>query len=158
RVSRRLDVVRTEMGRTTEETHAAEQRRDDASAAIVSHEDQHRDAEVRLDGVLASWQRGREAADQALARVTEARTEKAALGERTSALDGDVARLEDVLADLMARLESRRADIERTLARVSELRAGIAENETKVDAGVRALDELRGTLRDLDDRVVSLRA
>jgi chromosome segregation protein len=158
RVTRRLEVVLTERRRAEEEARAAGDRRDEAAAAIVLHESQQRDAEGRLDGVMASLQAARETAEARMRLVTEARTVQATLLERVAALDQEIARLEEAARELDERIAGRAADIERTEIRRQELRASIEATGRQVDDAVRALDDLRSRLRDLDERVVGLRA
>jgi chromosome segregation protein len=157
RLTRRIEVVTTERGRADEEDRAATQRRDDAIAAIDLHELQQRDAEGRLGGVMARLQSSREDAETTLRRLTEIRTEQGALIERTSALETDVARLEDGARDLEARIGAREADIARTEVRREELRASIRDTEARFDEGVRLLDSLKTKMRGLDEQVIGLR-
>jgi chromosome segregation protein len=157
RVTRRLDVVATEQGRAAEEARAAERRRDDAAAAIVAHESQHRDAELRLNDVTARLQTARDVAESSLRLVTSARTEQAALVERTSALDAEVIRLETSARELDDRIVGRRAEKDRTDARRVELQASIRDTERLLDADIRAIEALRSELRGLDERLAGLR-
>jgi chromosome segregation protein len=157
RVTRRLDVVTTEQGRTLDEARSAEGRRDQAGAAITAHESQHRDAEGRLQGVLARLQTARDQSEAALRLVTGARTEQAALVERTAALDADVVRLTDAARELDERLEGRRQDIARTETRRGELRESIRETARLLDETVRAFEARKNDLRTLDERLAELR-
>jgi chromosome segregation protein len=157
RLSRRLEVVATERTRADEEERTAEQRRLESAAAIALQESQQRDAEGRLGGVQERLQSSREHAEGKMRLVTEARTEQAALVERASGLETEVARLEDAARDLEDRITGRRADIERTEVRREELRVSIKETERALDEDVRALDELKVTMRGLDERVIALR-
>ncbi|HEX5215440.1 MAG TPA: chromosome segregation protein SMC [Vicinamibacterales bacterium] len=157
RLARRLDVVTTDKLRADEEGQATEQRRDEAAAAIITHETGHRDAESRLSGVLARLQSAREAAEARLRLVTESRTEQATLTERAGALETDLARLIEAARDLDARLASRNADIQRTEVRREELRTAVADTERQLDDDIAALERLRGEMRTLDEQVITLR-
>ena len=157
RLTRRIDVVSTERRRAEEEAAAADGRREDAVTAIARHEDQQREAEGRLGGVLERLQAAREAAEGRMRLVTQARTEEAGLTERAAGIDTEIARLEEAARELDARVEARRADIARTETRRAELRAAIAENERRLDEDVLALDEFRGRLRGHDEQLVALR-
>jgi chromosome segregation protein len=157
RLTRRLELVETEHARAEEEARGAEQRREDAGAAIVLHETQQRTAESQLDGVLASLQTSREEAESRLRQVTEARTTQAALIERGTALDTEVLRLEEAAGDLDLRIAARRADIDRTHARREELRISIRETERLLDEDIAALERLQQEMRGLDERVAALR-
>ena len=157
RVQRRLDVVTTERHRADEEERATALRRDEAVAAIDLHESQQRDAEARLGTVMSLLQSARVDAEARLETLTIARTEQAALVERASALESEVARLEIAAADLEGRIAGRRADVARTDVRRDELRQSIVETEQRLDAAVASLDQLKTQLRDLDERVIELR-
>jgi chromosome segregation protein len=158
RVTRRLDVVATEQGRTLEEVRAAEERRDQAAAAIAAHESQYRDAEERLQGVLGRLQTAREFSESTLRLATTARAEQAALVERTAALETDVIRLVEAARELDERLSVRRAEIARTETRREELRASIRETERLLDVDVRLLEARKTELRTLDERLAELRS
>ena len=157
RVTRRLDLVRGELGRAVEEERAAEARREESVNAIALHESHQRDAEGRLGGVASRLQAVREEAEARLRLVSDARTEQATLTERLAALDADVARLQEAAADLDARIRQRQADIERTELRRLELRQSIDVTERLLDEDVRAIESQREKMRGLDDHVVQLR-
>ncbi len=89
--------------------------------------------------------------------VTEVRTEEATLIERASGFDAELARLEFAAKELDERIAGRHRDIERTNVRVAELSVSIEENTRLFDEDVRALDGLRVTLREGDERVAGLR-
>lgn len=158
RVSRRLEVVLTEQHRAEEEERAAAGRRDDAATAITEHETSYRDAEARLGDVLSRLQAARDHAESKLRLVTEARTEQATMIERVAALGADVTRLEAAARELAERIVGRKAEIDRTHARRSELHAGIGGTERLLDADVHTLEGLRVDLRELDETLVGLRA
>ena len=157
RLERRLEVVATERSRAEDEERTAEQRREESAAAIALQESQQRDAEGRLGGVQSRLQSARDYAEGKMRLVTEARTEQAALTERSAALDTEVARLEDGARELEERITGRRADIARTEVRREELRTSIRETEQALDADIRALDDLKVAMRGLDERVIALR-
>ena len=113
RLGRRLEVVATERRRAEDEERMAEQRREESAAAIALQESQQRDAEGRLDGVQSRLQSARDYAEGEMRLVTEARTDQATLVERSGALDGELARLEDAARELEERITGRRSDIAR---------------------------------------------
>jgi len=158
RAARRLEVVGTERRRADEEASATEQRREEAVAAIVLHDTQQREAEAQLGGVLSRLQAARDHGEGCMRLVSAARTEQATLTERLTALDADVARLEEAFRELEGRIVGRRQDIERTETRREELRASVRDTEGRLDESVRALEELRVRLRELDERVTTLRS
>jgi chromosome segregation protein len=157
RVSRRLDVVSTERGRADDEEATTARRRDEAAEAIDAHELEQGLIEGRLGDVLARLQAARDFGEARLGRVTDARAEQAVLTERASALDNEVARLEEAARDLEARIAGRLSEIQRTETRREELRASIASHEQALDEDARLLDRLKGGMRALDEEVVLLR-
>jgi chromosome segregation protein len=157
RVGRRREVVATEHARAQEEETTTTARRDDATAAIVTQEAQQREAEGRLDDVLARLQAARESAEQRSRQVTESRTTQATLTERAVALEAEVGRLEEAARDLEARLAARQADVQRMHGRMDELHAAIREGGRLLDEDIRALETQKVEMRDLDEAVIALR-
>ena len=157
RISRRLEVVTTERGRTEEEQRAAEGRRDDAAAAIEAHEAGQRQAEGNLDSVLARLQAARDAADACLRLVNDSRADMAARVERMAALQADVARLEEAARELESRIAGRRSDADRIDQRRAELSEAMSTGSRRLDQDVITLDALQLELRGLEDRVTTLR-
>ncbi|MBM3750092.1 MAG: chromosome segregation protein SMC [Acidimicrobiia bacterium] len=158
RVARRIELVSTERRRSEEEEAAAERRRDEALLAIVAHESGQLEAEQSLGAVLARLQSARGDAETQMRRVSDARAEQMAVAERVSSLQAEGRRLEESLADVEARLSARRAEMTRAEARREELGQSIVDTERKLDDDVRALNELRESLRGLDETVNEVRA
>jgi len=157
RVARRIEVVSTERRRSEEEELAAERRRDEALLAIVAHESGQAEAEQSLGAVLSRLQSTRSEAETQMRRVSDARAEQMAVSERVTSLQTEGRRLEESLADVEARLTSRRAEMARAESRREELRQSIVETERRLDEDVRALDGLRESLRGLDETVSGVR-
>ena len=157
RLDQRQAVVTTERRQATEAEVEAGRRRDEAARTIDSHETEQRDAERKLAAVLASLQAAREAAETAMRAASEARADQAALTERTSVLDAEATRLEDVARDLDARIAARQEDVAGTVTRRRALTVDIHEAERLLDADVHELGRLRAEVRRLGDRVLELR-
>ncbi len=157
RVARRIELVSTERRRSEEEELAAERRRDEALLAITSHETGQVEAEQSLGAVLARLHSARGEAESQMRRVSDARAEQMAISERVTSLETEGRRLEESLADVEARLTSRRDEITRADARREALTQSVIETQEKLDNDVHALNELRESLRGLDDSVNSLR-
>ncbi len=157
RVGRRFDVVTTEHQRAVEEHANTERRREEAIAAIASHQDQMRLAEDGLSEVLGRLQAAREASEAAMRQVSTMRTEQATLVERASGLEAEVGRLEAAATELDERIHGRRADVERLHGRSTELRASIAANQAALDDDVRVLADLRAAVVEIDSQVGELR-
>ncbi len=157
RVRRRLDVVGTDRARADEEHATTERRRDEAIAAIGTHEDRMREAQQSLSAILGRLQAARDGAEGSMRLVTEVRTEQATLTERVAAADADVARLQAAWTELEERIEGRRAEVTRIQGRCGDLRASIAEAERALDEDVRQLEALTVSLRAVDERVAASR-
>ena len=158
RVTRRLEVVTTERRRAADEEQTAEKRREDSAAAIVLHETHQRGAEDRMSGVFASLAAARDEAEGRTRHVTTARSEQAALVERTSGLETEAIRLDEAARELEARIAGRRQDITRHESRREDLRRSIHETERLLDTDVSVLGDLKQQVRTLDERVSSERA
>ncbi len=158
RVGRRLDVITTERARAESEHEAAEARRHEATTAIDEHEVRQRTAEESLGSVLGRLHAARDEAEGRLRLVTAGRTGQATYIERTAAFDADVIRLEEAGRELDGRIESRHAEIRRTESRRDELAASIVETERLLDADVVVLESLKVDMRQIDERLVVLRA
>jgi chromosome segregation protein len=158
RVMRRFELVTTERRRAEEEERTAEKRREDASAVITTHETAQHAAGGKLGEVLTRLQEARGETERQTRLVTEARTEQAALVERVSAVDAEVAHLEEAARDLEGRVVTRRGDIDRTAARRQELHASIRDTEHRLDDDVRVTEGLKQEIRALDERVAECRA
>jgi chromosome segregation protein len=157
RVSRRFDVVTTERQRAVEEHASTDRRREEAIAAIATHQEQMRVAEDGLSEVLGRLQAAREAAESAMRRVTGLRTEQATLIERASGLDAEVGRLEAAATELDERIAGRRSDVGRLHGRCADLRTAIAASESALDQDVRVLADLRAAVVEIDGQVSDLR-
>ncbi|ODS56283.1 MAG: chromosome segregation protein SMC [Acidobacteria bacterium SCN 69-37] len=157
RVSRRFDVVTAEHQRAVSEHANTEQRREEAIAAIVTHEEQMRVAEDGLSEVLGRLQAARGEAEAAMRQVTALRTEQATLIERASGLEAEVGRLVAAAAELDERIEGRRADVGRLQARCADLRASVAAGQAALDEDVQTLADLRATVVQVDEQVTELR-
>ncbi len=157
RLEQRQTVVTTERRQASEAEADAGQRRDEASQTIDLHETEQRGAEEKISSVVASLQAAREAAEAAMRAASEARADETALIERTSVLNAEATRLEDVARDLDDRIAARRHDVAATVTRRQALTADIHEAERLLDGDVLELDRLRADVRRVDDRVVERR-
>src|SRR3954467_8285631 len=78
-------------------------------------------------------------------------------GSRAAALASEVLRLEEAARELELRIESRQGEREQTRTTRDQLLAAIEDGEKALDEQIRALDELRVTLRSADDAAGELR-
>jgi chromosome segregation protein len=115
------------------------------------------DAEQSLGAVMARLQSVRVDAEGHMRRVSDARADQSTVAERLQSLEAEGRRLEDAAVELESRLTARRAEIERTEARRSQLRESIVDTERLLDEDVRVLDGLRSRMRGFDEEVTGLR-
>ena len=158
RLSRRSDLLRTELARAQEQRRALEAREREAATEI-----ERRQAErVTADGLLVAGQRGlqgaREAAESVAGRVADARALHATLVERAAALVTEVARLEEALAELGARESARREEAGQNEARQAELRLAIEEGNRRLDEDGAELERLREAVRRADETLAERHA
>src|SRR5262249_53977276 len=116
-----------------------------------------RGAEGKLGEVMTRLQASRDAAEASMRLVTEARTEQAALGERSSGYETDVRRLEEAALELEGRILALQEDLARIADRRRGLETAVVDNERQLDEDVRSLEGLKQRVRDADDTVVAQR-
>jgi chromosome segregation protein len=158
RVSRKQEQLATERRSAEEEMRAQEARQDEARASISRIEVEQRGADEQLNVAQRKLFEAREAMQVQGQKTAEAKAMHAALVERASGLAVDIQRLEDSSRELSERLESRRANLERTHTRRTELGESIVASERKLDADLRGFDDLREQVRVADEESQALRA
>jgi chromosome segregation protein len=157
RIAQRRALVETETARVREEITALDSRQTEARESIARLDDDKRAAEAVLVDVQRTLQSARETSDSLAERAAEARANHAALVERSSAAAADVRRLVDAARDLERRLETCETDLALMRDQRDRLLAAATEGKQQMDAGVRALEEQRGWLREADDKALALR-
>jgi chromosome segregation protein len=158
RLSQKSEQLTRERRQADEERDAIDRRQGEARESIARLEGDQRAADDRLTAAQRGLFEAREAAEDLGRRAAEARADHAALVERAAALASDVARLEEVGAELEARaaaLAAERADARR---RIDELHHAITAGKAQLDADVIALDQLKQDVRAADETVVAKRA
>ena len=158
RLARKRDQIAVERRSAEEELRAQEARREEAQESIVRIEIDQRAADEQLNGAQRRLFEAREAMQAQAQRTAEAKAEHAALVERASALEADVARLEEAGRDLESRIDRRRADLARTESRQGELREGVKLSEVRLDTDIREFTGLKERVREADERARGLRA
>jgi chromosome segregation protein len=158
RTERKRQQTATERRSAEEEQRNQDARQEEARQSIARLETDQRAADDALNSAQRRLFEGREAMQAQASRTAEAKAAHAALVERTSALGAEVARLEDAASELSARLAARREDQQKTAARSAQLQESVTDAETRLDAGVRAFEELRERVRELEARSQALRA
>ena len=158
RLSRKAEVVALERRRAEEEGAALESRRTEAEASIARLADEQRLVEENLGEAQRRLAAAREAVSALASRAAEARASHAALVERAVAVGAEVLRLEEAGRELEIRIAARIGELDQTRQRREALIAAIASSEQALDDDIRALESMRGTLRDADDAAAVLRA
>jgi chromosome segregation protein len=158
RLARKAEVIALEKRAAEEERVSLDARRAEAETSIERFEASHRQADEELGGAQRRLGDVRDSVAQLGGRAADAGAAHAALVERASALEGEVARLEEGARDLEERLAQRRAELEQARGRREALIAAIAENTRALDEEILVLDALRETQREADDAVSALRS
>ncbi len=158
RIARKREQIDGERGAADEEQRAQSARHDEARASITRIESDQRAADDQLNRAQRRLFDARETIQTQANRTAEAKAAHAALVERASALVTEVLRLEEAASELDSRLATRREDRRRTEARRAELVEAVSASESRLDAGVRAFDELRDRVRQSDERSQALHA
>ena len=157
RLQGKQTVVGNEQRRAEEEQTNLDARQCEARQAIAKLETEQRTADERF---MASQQHLIEARDSVALhsqRVTEAKTDHAALAERAAALSVDVKRIEDATMDLKQRMASRADENRRAIERREQLVAKIAGSEEQLDRDIVHFDALREDMRMYNDRIAGAR-
>jgi chromosome segregation protein len=158
RISRKQDQISTERRSAEEELRVQEARQEEARESIARIAGEQRTADDQLNTAQRRLFEAREAMQAQARRTSEAKASHAALVERAGALALEVQRLEEATRELEARVSTRQDDLQRTQARRSSLLETIATSEAKLDAGIRAFDDLRERVRLADEASQALRA
>ncbi len=157
RVARKQDQIANERRTCEEELRVQDARQDEAQASIARIEHDQRAADTQLNEAQRRLFEARERMQAQSVRTAEAKAIHAGLVERASGLAADVGRLEEAGRELETRVARRSDDLQRTHARIEELRAAVVTAEAALDAGLRTFDELREQVRTADERSVTIR-
>lgn len=157
RLTRKADVLATERARAQEERRVLEGREAEARASVARQQELRVAADERLVQAQRELTEAREAAEVLSRRAADARAAHAALVERAGALLADVARQQDVIAELEARFAARQEEARQNQQRQSDLRASIEAGRRQLDLDVQNLERLRVEVREADDHLSTLR-
>jgi chromosome segregation protein len=158
RIARKREQIALERRSAEEEQRTQDARQEEARQSITRIESDQRAADDQLNRAQRRLFDAREAMQAQANRTAEAKAAHAALVERTSALGSEVERLQDAAAELETRLITRREDLGRTVARRTDLERAVTEAESRLDAGIRAFDELKVKVREAEEHSQTLRA
>lgn len=157
RITQRRTLVASETARVQQEITALDERQTEARESITRLDDDKRAAEMVLGNAQRALHAVRETSDVLAQRAAEARATHAALVERSGAAAADVRRLEDAARDLERRVEACTTDLTLMRDQRERLLAAVAEGQARMDQDVGALDALRATMRDADDKASALK-
>jgi chromosome segregation protein len=157
RLARKGDVIGLERRAAEEEQRSLDARLAEAQVSVGRLLEEQRQAEDQLSAAQKRLMVARDASEALSARAAEAKAAHAALVERTSALAAEVIRLEEGARELEQRIATRASELEQAMAQRDSLQLAIVEGEQTLDNDVRALEELRETLRTADDTASELR-
>ena len=158
RFSRRAEQLALERRRAEDEGVQLDVRQAEAREAIARIEVEQREADARLNTAQRRLFAAREMAERISHRVSEAKAASARLTERASALLADVQRLEDAARELDARVLQLRAERNEKNEKRAGLLEAIGEGVRALDADVRALEEMRVTVRAEEEIVTAAHA
>ncbi len=158
RLARKLEIITFERRRAEEERASLEARRVEAEASSLLLQDQQKLAEERLAETQRGLSDAREALAELSAKAAEARALHAGLVERASALDAEVARLDESARELEQRIAARHVELDHTRTRREALLTAVADSERLLDDDIRSLDSTQEQLRGADEAAAASRS
>ena len=157
RLARKAEVIALERRQAEEEQAVLDARYKEAEASIERLLEDQRGAEARLLEAQRVLTAARETVDELSVKAADARAAHAAMIERTSALEAEVLRLEEVARDVEHRIAACAGELEQARVRRDALLQSIADEARTLDEDVRALEALRVEVRTADDAATTVR-
>ena len=157
RLARKADVIALERRQAEEEQALLAARYAEAEASIEGLLEDQQGAEVRLSEAQGVLTAARDAVDELSVKAADARAAHAAMIERTSALEAEVLRLEEVAHDVECRVAARAGELEQARATREALLHSMADEARTLDDDIRALEALRVEVRTADDAATTVR-
>jgi chromosome segregation protein len=157
RVRHKEELLAAERRTLEEQRRALEARQQEARTSIARLQQEQRAADERLSQVQHRLGDARESAQRLAHRAAEAKAVYATLVERAGALAGEVTRLEEMHAELEARVlasQNTSTDLDRQR---DSLRKLVADTERALDAEASRLETLRADVRTAEEGVAELR-
>ena len=149
-------MLATESAKAGEQRRALEAREAEAREAAARREGERQAADERFAVAQRQLQDAREAVEIIGRRAADARAAHAALVERATALLGEVARQEEALADLEARVAARQDEARVNQERRRQLRQAIEDGRLQLDIDGRELEAARAEVRQADEVLAGL--
>ena len=157
RLARKAEVIALERRQAEEERALLDVRYAEAETSAERLLEEQEGAEARLSEAQSVLTAAREAVDQLSAKAADARAAHAAMIERTSALEAEVLRLEEVARDVEHRIAARAGELEHAQVRREALLQSVADEARTLDDDMRALEALRVEVRTADDAAATVR-
>ena len=157
RLARKTEVIELERRQAKEERALLNDRYAEAEASIERLLGDQQGAEASLSAAQRVLTAAREAVDELSVKAADARAAHAAMRERTSALEADVSRFEEVARDVECRIAARAGELEQARARREALLQSMVEEARTLDEDMRVLEALRVEVRTADDAATTVR-
>jgi chromosome segregation protein len=157
RVRHKEELLAAERRTAEEQRRALEARQHEAREAIVRLQQEQRAADERLSQAQHRLGDARESAQSLAHRAAEAKAAHATLLERATALQGEVARLEEMHRELESRVLAAQTTAAALDRQRDELGRFVAEARRMLDADAARLDTLRAEVRAAEEAVADLR-
>ena len=157
RLARKAEVIALERRQAEEERALLDARYVEAEASVERLLGDQQGAEAGLSEAQRVLTAAREAVGELSAKVADARAAHAAMIERTSALEAEVLRLEEVTRDVEHRIAARAGEFEQARVRREALLQSIADDARTLDEDIRVLEALRVEVRTADAAAATVR-
>ena len=157
RLARKAEVVELERRQAEEERALLDARHAEAEASIERLLEEQRGAEASLSEAQRLLTAAREAVDELSVKAADAQAAHAAMSERTSALEADMSRVEEVARDVEHRISARAGELEQARVRREALLQSMVDEARTLDEDVRVLEALRVEVRTADHAATTVR-
>jgi chromosome segregation protein len=157
RVHQRAGLVQSEIDRAKEEIGGVDARQSEARESIASLNVQKAGSELALSETQARLGDARDAAEGLSATAAEARAAHAGLIERSAGTAAEVARLEELAADLERRVDACTRDVVLMRDQRERLLQAIVDGQRLMDADVARLETLRQEMIVADETAVTIK-
>jgi chromosome segregation protein len=157
RLARKAEVIALERRQAEEERALLDVRYAEAETSAARLLEDQEGAEARLSETQRVLTAAREAVDELSVKAADARAAHAAMIERTSALEAEVLRLEEVARDVEHRIAARAGELEQAQVQREALLQSVADEARTLDDDMRTLEALRVEVRSADDAATTVR-
>ncbi|HWI20352.1 MAG TPA: hypothetical protein VNT81_21505, partial [Vicinamibacterales bacterium] len=157
RLQQRADLVQSEVNRSKEEIAGLDERQAEARDSINKLNEQKGGSELALAETQRRLGDARDTAEGLSAKAGEARAIHAGLVERSAAAVAEVARLEDLAAELERRVDACTRDIALMREQRERLLNAIVDGQRLMDEDVAKLEGLRLEMIVADELAVTIR-